>query len=160
MFVKENPDRKKKKNIEWDHPIPLDVLDRWKKWKDTLDSLRTIEISRWYRCTSSSDTVEFHVFSDSPSVTYGAVAHLGIVTAGNIYCSFIISKSRLAPIRNKTMTTPRFELQAAVLASRLKTTRVEELELNIDSVRLWSDSATILKDIRNGNVNFGQFIMH
>ena len=58
------------------------------------------------------------------------------------------------------MTTPRFELQAAVLASRLKTTRVEELELNIDSVRLWSDSATVLKDIRNGNVNFGQFIMH
>ena len=34
------------------------------------------------------------------------------------------------------MTTPRLELQAAVLASRLKTTRVEELELNIDSLRL------------------------
>ena len=32
-----------KQNIDWDHPIPLDILDWWKKWKDTLDSLRAIE---------------------------------------------------------------------------------------------------------------------
>ena len=58
------------------------------------------------------------------------------------------------------MTIPRLELQAAVSASRLKTTIVEELELNIDRVHLWSDYVTVLKYIRNENVNFGQFIMH
>ena len=57
-----------KQNIDWDHPIPLDILDRWKKWKDTLDSLRRTEVPRWYRYTSSSDTVELHVFSDSSSI--------------------------------------------------------------------------------------------
>ena len=71
-----------------------------------------------------------------------------------------MSKSRPAPIRNKTMTIPRLELQAAVLASRLKTTIVEELKLNIDSVHLWSGSPTVLKYIRNENLNSGQFIMH
>ena len=35
-----------KQNIDWDHPIRLDILDRWQKWKNTLDSLRTIEIPR------------------------------------------------------------------------------------------------------------------
>ena len=71
-----------------------------------------------------------------------------------------MSKSRLAPIRNKTMTIPRLKLHAPVLASRLKTTIVEELKLNINSVHLWKYSATVLKCIRNENVNFGRLIMH
>ena len=71
-----------------------------------------------------------------------------------------MSKSRLAPIRNKTMTISRLELQAAVLASRLKVIIVDELKLNIGSVRLWSGSATVLKYIGNENVNFRQFKMH
>ena len=33
-----------KQKIDWDHPVPLDILDRWQKWKSTLDSLRTIEM--------------------------------------------------------------------------------------------------------------------
>ena len=71
-----------------------------------------------------------------------------------------MNESRLVPIRNKTMTIPRLELQVGVLVSKLKTTIVEELKLNIDSVHLWSASATVLKYIRNENVNFGQFIIH
>ena len=58
------------------------------------------------------------------------------------------------------MTVPRLELQAAVLASRLKVTVLDELKLNIGSEHLWSDSATVLKYIQNENVNFEQFIMH
>ena len=63
-------------------------------------------------------------------------------------------------MRSKTITVPRLELQAAVLASRLKVTVLDELKLNIGSEHLWSDSATVLKYIQNENVNFGQFIMH
>ena len=66
-----------------------------------------------------------------------------------------MSKSRLVLIRNKTMTVMTMTLQAAVLASRLKATIVEEMKLNIDSVHLHSDSATVLKYIQNGNVNLG-----
>ena len=62
-----------KQSIDWDHPIPLDILDKWKTWEDTLDSLTTIEIPRWYRYTSSSDTAELHAFSDSLSITYVAL---------------------------------------------------------------------------------------
>ena len=58
------------------------------------------------------------------------------------------------------MTISRLELQAAVLASRLKVIIVDELKLNIGSVRLWSGSATVLKYIGNENVNFRQFKMH
>ena len=40
-----------KQIIDCDHPIPLDILDRQKKLKDTLDRLRAIEIPRWCRYT-------------------------------------------------------------------------------------------------------------
>ena len=57
------------------------------------------------------------------------------------------------------MTIPRLELQAAVLASRLKTTILSELKLKVNQVCLWSDSSTVLKYIKNEKVNFGQYIM-
>ena len=119
-----------------------------------------MEIPRWCRYTSFSDTAELHVFSDLLSIAYRPVANLRIVTAGNLYYSLVISKSRLAPIRNKTMTIPRLELQTIVLATRSKTTTVEKLKLNIESVHLWSSSATVLECIRNENVNLEKLIMH
>ena len=48
------------------------------------------------------------------------------------------------------MAIPQLELQAAVLASRLKTTILSELKLNVvNQVFLWSDSSTVLKYSKN-----------
>ena len=71
-----------------------------------------------------------------------------------------MSKNRLASIRNKTMTIPRLEQQAAILASRLKTKIVQKLKVNIYNVHLWNNHATVLKRIRNENVNFRPFMIH
>ena len=67
-----------------------------------------------------------------------------------------MSKSRLKPIGNNTMTIPHLELQAAVLATRMKTTVLDELKLGVSKVYLWSDSKTVLKYIKNENVIFGK----
>ena len=134
-------------------------MHRWQKWKSTLKKLESVKISRWYH-TSPNDTIELHIFSDVSSIAYGAVSYLRISRPDVIYCSFILVKSRLAPVRNKTMTIPQLELQAAVLASRLKTTILSKLKLKVNQVFLWSDSSTVLKYIKNEKVNFGQYIMH
>ena len=57
------------------------------------------------------------------------------------------------------MTISLLELQAAVLASRLKAT-IERTQIKANQVFLWSDSSTVLKYIKNEKVNFGQYIMH
>ena len=124
-----------------------------------MKKLESVKISRSYH-TSPNDTIELHIFSDASSIAYGAVSYLRISRPDVIYCSFILGKSRLAPVRNKTMTIPRLELQAAVLASRLKTTILSKPKLKVDQVFLWSDSSTVLKYIKNEKVNFGQYIMH
>ena len=143
-----------KQNIDWDEQIPAKILQRWQKWKSTLKKLESVKISRWYH-TSPNDTIELHIFSDASSIAYRTVSYLRISRPNAIYCRFILGKSRLAPVRNKTMTIPRLELQAAVLASRLKTTILSELKLKVNQVFLWSDSSTVLKYIKNEKANFG-----
>jgi hypothetical protein len=56
-------------------------------------------------------------------------------------CSFVAGKSRNAPIR--TVTIPRLELQAAVLAARMDNAFRMELELDIRRVLFWTDSITL-----------------
>ena len=148
-----------KQNIGWDEQIPAEILQRWQKWKSTLKKLESVKISRWYH-TSPNDTIEIHIFSDASSIAYGAVSYLRISRPNAIYCSVILGKSRLAPVKNKTMAIPRLELEAAVLASRLKTTILSELKLKVNQVFLWSDLSTVLKYIKNEKANFGQYIMH
>ena len=67
---------------------------------------------------------------------------LRTVTHGRITVSFVMSKTRLAPI--KTLTVPRLELQAAVTAVRLKSKILEEIDLQVDQTYLWSDSKIVL----------------
>lgn len=60
---------------------------------------------------NESQNVQLHVFCDAFEVAYGAVAYFRTVTNGRVSVGYIISKTRLAPI--KTLTILRLELQAA-----------------------------------------------
>ena len=57
--------------------------------------------------------------------------------------AFVIGKCRVAPMRHLSM--PRLELQAAVMAVRLKEQIVKEHEAKIHSCNFWTDSTTVLQ---------------
>ena len=57
--------------------------------------------------------------------------------------AFVIRKSRVALMRH--LSIPRLELQAAVMALRLKEQIVKEPEMKVNSYSLWSDSTTVLQ---------------
>ena len=78
----------------------------------------------------------------------------------NVKCSFIFRKSRLAPIKQNSLTIPKLELQAAVIASRIKVTALEEMRKAISTIYLWTDSKTVLNYLYNENTNFGVYITH
>ena len=75
---------------------------------------------------------------------------------GNIRCSFVIGKARLAPI--KQMSIPRLELSGAVLACRLYGFLTNELEITIDQVTFWTDSMIVLGYIKNVSRRFKTFV--
>ena len=47
-------------------------------------------------------------------------------------------------MKNILVTILRLELQAALIASRIKVTILDQMDMPIDSVFLWSDSKTVL----------------
>ena len=71
-----------------------------------------------------------------------------------------MSKSRLAPIKEKTLTVPKIELQAAVVACRMKNVILEKIQLGIKSLHFWCDSKTVINYLKNETTNFGVYIAH
>ena len=89
---------------------------------------------------------ELHVFGDSSSRAYGAVAYLKRGTES----SFIMAKSRVAPV--KPLTVPKLELMAATVAARLANHVSSSVNLALNDpvkVYLWSDSQVTLGWIRS-----------
>ena len=54
-----------------------------------------------------------------------------------------MGKTRVAPIQ--TTTIPKLELQAALHASRMKVSIIEEHDFTINQVFMWSESSTVIK---------------
>ena len=69
-------------------------------------------------------------FYDASQSGYGAVSYFRFKdTKGDIHCSFVMAKSRVAPL--KATTSPRLELAAAAVATRLEQMVRSESELQI-----------------------------
>lgn len=60
---------------------------------------------------------------------------------GNIYLSFLMARSRVAPKQLHSM--PHLELCAAVTGAQLSNLVQRELTLKVDQTILWTDSTTV-----------------
>ena len=101
-----------------------------------------------------------HIFNASSQLAYGTCAYFRIIQGNDIKISFIIGKSRLAPLNSKILTIQKLELQAAVIASRMKCKIVDESQITVNDIYSWSDSQTVLKYTKNENQRFSAYIMH
>jgi len=143
-------------NLGWYDKIPTDLESQWTKWLHELPKLEAISIPRWFHPFSELNTVELHCFCDDSAVGYGAVCYLRLVFRSAIHCSFVIGKSRVAPL--KTVTIPRLELCAATIAVKLARLVRQELELTIDRTVFWTDSTSVLQYIMNTSCRFETFV--
>ena len=148
-----------RRHVKWDEELPDDIFQRWQSWKDGLKTSQIIAVPRWYGFHyDECQNVQLHVFCDASEIAYGAVAYFRTVTHGRVNVSFVICKTRLAPI--KTLTIPRLELQAAVVATRLKSKILEEIDFEVDETHLWSDSKIVLQFISNTHRRFSVYVSH
>ena len=145
--------------LGWDEEIPEEVKTEWIQWLTDLQYLSNISISRCFTPSGFRicKKMELHCFAYACEGGYGAAIYLRCTdVSGNIHCSFIMGKARLAPL--KVVTIPRLELAAAVVAVKLKVQIAEELKFKINDVIFWTDSTTVLQYIRNENRRFKTFI--
>ena len=90
------------------------------------------------------------MFADASEDTMCAVAYLRSKPKEySADLAFGIGKCRVAPMQH--LSIPRLELQAAVMAVRLKEQIVKEHESKIQSCNFWSDSTTVLQWIHSSH---------
>ena len=120
--------------LGWDDEIPADDQERWQTWLKELPKLEELTIERCFKPTNFSKikSSQLHHFSDTSQQGYGAVTYLRIDDddPGRVHCSFVMGKSRLAPL--KPVTIPRMELSAAVVATRLDRITRQDMILPVD----------------------------
>ena len=92
------------------------------------------------------------------SCAYGTVAYFRLIQEP-IKCIFFASKSRLIPLSQKPSIL-RLELQAEVIATRLKNTIANEILIEKGNTFLWTDSKIVLNYLNNNDTNFGVYIAH
>ena len=129
------------KNISWDTTLNHDLFTRWMAIAHAITDATTLSLCRKYSALlpiPQSTSTYLHVFADASFKAYGAVAY---IQQDNGSPSFVISKSRAAPL--KQLTLPRLELKAAVLAAKLSSFVKTSLSLDC-TVQLWSDSQIVL----------------
>lgn len=147
-----------RKSLGWDDEIPSDYLSRWRVWLNGLPKLSQMSMGRCVRRGSGKIvSSEIHHFCDASQSAFGAVSYLRQVDSdGQINCSFLLGKSRLAPL--KQVTIPRLELAAATMSIRLNKVLKKELEIPIDTISFWSDSMTVLRYIGNESRRFHTYV--
>ena len=93
------------------------------------------------------ERVELHVFGDSSQDVFYAFAFLGARVGSNekteTQLAFVFVKARVAPM--KALRIPKLELQAALLAARLKDEIQLGLTVPVERTFMWTDSTTVLQ---------------
>jgi len=148
-----------KKAVGWDEQLPQSQRQAFLNWIAVLERMKHFCIPR---CIQSYDLKskrenQLHIFADASERAYGAVAYLRQKDEeGKVHTSLLVSKSRLAPV--KTMSIPRLELSAAVLAVRLYQMITTESTLHMSKSTFWTDSTIVLQYIRNMDKRFQTFV--
>ena len=135
-------------------------MDRFNRFQNGFIYLENIEINHFYGFDSSVETTELHIFANSSNQAYRAVAYIRDIKKDRVNISFVLGKSRLAPLDKNALTIPKLELSAAVVAVRMKVKLLEESNISINKVYFWVDSKTVLRYIRNESKRFSVFVSH
>ena len=144
--------------IGWDDPIKRENNEWWEAYLKSLKALSNIGIPRCYR-PLHFDPVEaqLHRFCDASQVGYGVVLHLRFLgPEGQVHCSFVMGRSRVAPLRPTTI--PRLELVAAAIGTELTSFVRKDLGFDVGKVTFWTDSTSVLGYIRSTAMRYRTFV--
>ncbi|KRX47349.1 hypothetical protein T05_80 [Trichinella murrelli] len=141
-----------RKGIDWDTPLPQNMLKDWRDWIAEIPSISEIRLPRcWLPAgTDCIKEVELHGYGDASEMAYGSAVYLRATTvSGETVMKLVMSKTRIAPV--KRVTLPRLELMAALITARLISFVKTSLEIKFSKVVCWTDSQIALRWIQGGS---------
>ncbi|GFQ72845.1 DUF5641 domain-containing protein [Trichonephila clavata] len=90
--------------LDWNYPLPSNLVYYWKSFIDSLESINCLNIPR-YCLLDKSIRIELHGLSDSSEKAYGAALYLRCInSSGQISVSLLCSKSKVAQLKSADAT--------------------------------------------------------
>ena len=131
---------------QWDDDLPNEIVTKFNEWSKELPTLSELQIPRSY-FEERVETLELHIFGHSSQDFFSAIAFLrgkrATTTGYATELAFVFAKARAAPM--KALTIPKLEIQASLLAARLRKEIENALTVRVDNTFLWTDSTTVLQ---------------
>ena len=107
--------------VEWDQPLEESLVKKWLQLVTDLKQAQPFSIPRYYfKSTTDIESACLYGFCDASEKAYAGVIYLAIQSSAGASVQFVVSKTRVAPIRSQTI--PRLELLSALLLARLLST--------------------------------------
>lgn len=148
-----------RRSCGWDDVMPPDIENQWKRWLADLELLASFRVDRCIKPQDFGAPIhrQLHHFADASKDGYGTVTYIRLQNSkGMAHVAFLLGKARVTPL--KSVTIPRLELTAAVLAARMDVMLKSELQLHFDESVFWTDSTSVLKYINNEDKRFHTFV--
>jgi len=145
--------------LEWDTPLPLDLLPSWSNWIAELSELPAVTIPRCLRALNEAKEklVELHAFADASEIAYATSIYLVIRYEDDTATSILLAaKARVCPLQH--VTIPRLELKAALLACEYVTHLNKALKIDKAHIHMWTDSRNALSWIKTDDKHLDRFI--
>ena len=151
-----------KVKLGWDQPLGGELLNKWNKLINDLKTSQPITVPRCYFDTTRDETTNYclYGFGDASITAYAAVVYLVEETYDHKCSSFVVSKTRVSPL--KALTIPRLELLSAVLLARLIATVSESLStrMELSEPRSFTDSQVSLFWIKGTGRDWKPFVQN
>ncbi|XP_074658617.1 uncharacterized protein LOC141911527 [Tubulanus polymorphus] len=149
------------RKADWDECLNDTELIEWKNWLTAMENVDKVRVTRSLRPSGTVNneiiSCEIHCFSDASEVGYGSSLYARLEDSdGNVQCSLILGKSRVAPL--KRLSIPRLELTAAAMSVRLCNMMLHEIDLEVTDTVFWTDSSIFLCYIKNESSRFNTFV--
>ncbi|XP_037029336.1 uncharacterized protein LOC119069388 [Bradysia coprophila] len=146
-------------NVDWDEEVTPSIFNKWLAWIKTLPSVENIQIPRLYSpklSPNAPNSIQLHIFVDAIEEAYATAIYLRIEDDDGIDCCLVGAKTKVAP--NKPTSTPRLELQGAVLGTRLASSIKSSQTLKFDKQVFWTDSQNVMGWVNSEARKYKQFV--
>jgi hypothetical protein len=140
-------------DVDWDGVAPEEIQKSWRAVMKGVINFNQLKIPRWVGFGKDVVTPELHVFGDASEAAYGAVAYVRLQRENEKpFNTFLVSKTKVAPLPKRKVTLPRLELLSSLLAVLLGEAVRKALHIEKWKLTYWSDSLVTLGWIR-GDAN-------
>ena len=141
----------------WDDDIGEDNQAAMKDWLSATPCLQNIRLPLCYFGLAEAVSVELHTFSDASTMGMGVVSYLRMYDGDRYILCFVAGKSRVAPGQS-SMTIPRLELCAAVIAAKVAHQIVQENRCVFSRIVFWTDATVVLRYLNDTKSRYKVFV--